>query len=310
MTEKTAPKRHQGRPGVHSLDHFSLTVPDLDEAGRFFTAFGLSVRPEDGGLGLYAAGAHRWALLVQGTRKALGHLCFGAFAEDLPAIAERVRKAGAEIGSGDEGLWCRDPDGNRILLRVGPKVSPDTKTGLEALSAASGQRGATGRSGAAQVRPRRLSHLLLFSADVSASIRFYTEVLGLRLSDHSGDIIAFLHGPHGSDHHMIAFAKSAGPGYHHSSWDVASVDQVGQGAAQMDAAGHTAGWGLGRHVLGSNYFHYVRDPWGSYAEYSADIDHIGADCDWPAGDHPPEDSLYNWGPPPPPDFVTNHELDR
>ena len=27
-------------------------------------------------------------------------------------------------------------------------------------------------------------------------------------------------------------------------------------------------------VLGSNYFHYVRDPWGSFAEYSCDIDYI------------------------------------
>lgn len=48
-------------------------------------------------------------------------------------------------------------------------------------------------------------------------------------------------------------------------------------------------------------------PWGSYAEYSFDIDHIPADLDWPAADHPPEDSFYVWGPAPPADFVTNFE---
>ena len=69
---------------------------------------------------------------------------------------------------------------------------------------------------------------------------------------------------------------------------------------QMADKGFTAGWGLGRHVLGSNYFHYVRDPWGSYAEYSSDIDYIPVDHDWKAGDHPPEDSFYVWGPAPPP----------
>ena len=53
--------------------------------------------------------------------------------------------------------------------------------------------------------------------------------------------------------------------------------------------GFVKGWGLGRHVLGSNFFHYVQDPWGSFSEYSADIDYIPATCDWPAGDHAPEE---------------------
>ena len=67
------------------------------------------------------------------------------------------------------------------------------------------------------------------------------------------------------------------------------------------------GWGLGRHVLGSNYFHYVRDPWGSYMEYSSDIDFVSADFDWEAGDHQAEDAHYIWGPDQPPDFVVNYE---
>jgi hypothetical protein len=73
--------------------------------------------------------------------------------------------------------------------------------------------------------------------------------------------------------------------------------------------GYTRGWGLGRHVLGSNYFHYVQDPWGSFAEYSCDIDYIPAIQDWQAGEHRPEDSFYLWGPQPPADFTTNREAE-
>ena len=102
--------------------------------------------------------------------------------------------------------------------------------------------------------------MLLFTPRHPATIKFYSEVLGLRLSDRSGDMIAFMHGIHGSDHHMIAFVKSDGPGLHHLSWDVASINEIGLGAMQMADKGFVAGWGLGRHVLGSNYFHYVRDP--------------------------------------------------
>jgi catechol 2,3-dioxygenase len=157
------------------------------------------------------------------------------------------------------------------------------------------------------VRPLYLSHVLLFSADVARARAFYEDVLGLRLSDHAGSVIAFLHTPHGSDHHLLALAQSDGGGLHHSSWCVDALDDVGLGMEQMVAAGYPDGWGVGRHVLGSNYFRYVRDPWGSFVEYSFDIDFIAPGQEWPAADHPAHDSLYVWGPALPADFVTNHE---
>ena len=64
---------------------------------------------------------------------------------------------------------------------------------------------------------------------------------------------------------------------------------------------------MGRHVLGSNYFYYAQDPWGSWAEYSYGIDFVPVDVEWPAADHPPEDSFYVWGPTVPDDFIVNHE---
>jgi hypothetical protein len=76
----------------------------------------------------------------------------------------------------------------------------------------------------------------------------------------------------------------------------------------MADCGYNRAWGVGRHVIGSNYFCYVQDPWGSFAEYSHGIDFVPADLDWHAADHPLQDSFYVWGPPPPEDFVVNHEL--
>jgi catechol 2,3-dioxygenase len=51
----------------------------------------------------------------------------------------------------------------------------------------------------------------------------------------------------------------------------------------------------------------VQDPWGSFCEYSSDIDYIPKTTQWEAGDHAPEDSFYLWGPNPPDDFVINYE---
>ena len=140
-----------------------------------------------------------------------------------------------------------------------------------------------------------------------AATDWYEKNLGLRLSDGSGPVVAFLHGPHGSDHHLLALVGSTHRGMHHSSWDVGSIQEVGLGSAQMMRAGYKEGWGVGRHVLGGNYFYYARDPWGSYAEFSADIDYIPADCEWPAAQHAPEDSFYLWGPDVPPELVSNLE---
>jgi catechol 2,3-dioxygenase-like lactoylglutathione lyase family enzyme len=315
MTERSATARREGVTAVHSLDHFVFSVPDLDEAARFYDDFGLDVRRRDDRLHLHTAGhPHRWGTVLRAAGdKRLQYLAFGAFAEDLDAVKDRLARLGikpadAHPQAETSGVWFRDPEGVLVHVLAAQKVSPATKS--VAATAAVVPRGAgaaPARSKAPKVRPRRLSHVLLFTSDVARSRKFYGDALGLRLSDHSGDGIAFLHGAHASDHHMLAFAKSDGPGLHHSSWDVASIDEVGLGMEQMTSKGHTYGWGVGRHVVGSNYFYYARDPWGSFAEYSHDIDFIPADVDWPAKDHPPEDAFYVWGPPPPDYFIQNHE---
>ena len=157
-----------------------------------------------------------------------------------------------------------------------------------------------------QAAPRKLGHVLLFTPDVDRQIDFYARVLGLKLSDRVKSLIAFMRCT--TDHHNLAFLTSKGPGFHHASFQVGSVDEIAIGAGRMRDSGWQMGWGLGRHVIGSNYFYYTRDPWGSFAEYYHDLDFIPEECAWVPRDFPEEDSLYVWGPPLPPEFVENTEL--
>ena len=311
-------RRRADTLAVHSVNRFVFTVPDLDEAQSFYASFGLDVRRSVDASGdhldLHTFGhPHCWGqVYAGGSTKALQYLSLGIDADDLPAWQAKVTALNAPCPphplSDGSGIWLRNPDGTPLQLVVAPKVSPSQKlAATSAAPVAPGQGAAPSRRIVKPVQPRQLSHLLFFTPDVNRMLAFCSDVLGLRLSDRNADLIAFIHTPHGSDHHLLAFAKSNAPGLHHSSWAVTSVDEVGAGAEQMRLAGHTLGWGLGRHVLGSNYFHYVRDPWGSYAEYSFDIDFVPADVDWSAADHPPEDSFYVWGPAVPSDFVTNFE---
>ena len=299
---------------VHSVDEFVFSVPDLEKARHFYTSFGLDVRDENGALALYTYGhPHRWARILPGATKRLLWLSLGIHAADEQRFKQSLAGQGidcmaAPLGADTGGIWIQGPDRLPLQLCVAEKSSPSQPAPREYPPQSSNFGRSPSRSKAQATRPLYLSHILLFSADVDLAVRFYEDILGLRLSDKSGSVIAFMHSPHGSDHHLIAFAKSTGVGLHHSSWCVPSLDAVGIGAQQMVQAGYEQGWGIGRHVLGSNYFRYVRDPWGSYAEYSYDIDFVEAGKVWPSADHPAEDSLYVWGPSLPQDFIVNHEL--
>ncbi len=293
--------RRPGELGVHSLDLFNFFVPDANDAKKFYSYFGLDVREEGNKLNIYTQGnPHRWGSLVEGPRKKLNFISFGCFEDDFARFRERLSTRRIDLLDPPAGFESNE-------IRVAEKSSPNEKSPVDNPPGTAGKANAPARSRVPFIRPRRLAHILVFTRDIAKTIDFYRNVLGLRLSDRSGDMIAFMHGVHGSDHHMIAFVRSDAPGLHHLSWDVGSIQEIGLGAMQMADQGFRAGWGLGRHVLGSNYFHYVRDPWGSYAEYSSDIDYIPVDQDWESGDHPPEDSFYVWGPNPPEDFAFNHE---
>jgi len=309
-----APTTETDALGVHSLDQFVLAVPDGSVAENFYGNFGLDIRRKGNTLELMTFGHdHRWGSVVEGAKaKALHHLSFGCYAEDLGRLKARIEGAGVKLidpppGFESNGFWFRNPEGVLMEVKVAPKVSPDTKAKSEWITVGPGVAAATVRAKVPPVRPRRLSHVLIFTSDVLGAIPFYERTLGLRLSDKASDLVAFMHGIHGSDHHLLALVKSSAPGFHHCSWDVASVNDIGLGAMTMADKGFTKGWGLGRHVLGSNYFHYVRDPWGSFSEYSCDIDYIPKDERWPSADHKPEDSFYLWGPEVPREFTLNCE---
>src|SRR5882762_4078505 len=120
--------------------------------------------------------------------------------------------------------------------------------------------------------------------------------------------IAFTCARRNSDHHVVAFAKSPGVGFHHASFEVCSPDEVGRGGGELLGNTGKGAWGFGRHTIGSNFFYYIQDPWGSWFEYYADMDYIEDYSAWTATNYGMEDSLANWGPAVPEDFVHNYEI--
>ena len=301
---------------IRSLQHIALTVPDAVVGKKFYGDFGLEGRDDGKRVVMRCHGRDQdQVILVEGKRKRMHHIGFGARADAITALKHRLERNGTPLldaprETPGDGLWFRDLDGLLVNVRAAEPApwlpAPEWRINNPGNLNRSGVAGHPSRD--APVRPRRLGHTLRFTPNLDKQVDFYTRVVGMRLSDRSQDIVAFLRsGEGGSDHHVLGFIKSDRPGYHHASFEVANIDELGLGACRLIAKGYRNGWGLGRHVIGSNFFHYIRDPWGSLVEYFCDIDFIPGDADWKPKDYPPEDSLYVWGPDVPDDFGMNFE---
>ncbi|WP_438486776.1 VOC family protein [Streptomyces sp. S186] len=275
---------------VSSLLHYGLQVPDVSRGGRFYEDFGLSVTERGKGLAVRCDGQDLdRTLLLEGPDKRLHHVAFGVAPGALPEMQRRLEGLGVRLedAPSDEvegGLWLRDPDGNRITIREESPSLPCPAAAPPMNVPGDYRRLGEARWLTADVpaRPRRLGHVLIFSSDVARSERFYGRVLGLGVSDRVPGVVTFMNcGP--GDHHVFGLVQSTHPGLHHSSWEVGSVDEMVLGARNLAERGSELSWGLGRHTFGSNLFHYIRDPWGSWAEYFLDMDQITADWaprDW------------------------------
>jgi catechol 2,3-dioxygenase-like lactoylglutathione lyase family enzyme len=158
-----------------------------------------------------------------------------------------------------------------------------------------------------RARPRRLGHVVLATPDLEASHAFFVRGLGFRESDAIGGLAWFLRCS--TDHHNLLIQRAPATFLHHTAWEVADADEIGRGARQVlevDPARHA--WGFGRHHVGSNFFWYLRDPAGHFAEYYSDLDVIPDDAPWTPQTWEGRTGLYAWGPPPPRSFLVPDDL--
>ena len=295
---------------LHRLRSITIGVPSRDAVCGFYRDFGLV----ETGPGRFETADGGEQLRIQSSpRRNLLALSVGVDdPDDLTRAEANLSRLGGAIERSERGLRTRDPvTGVRVELvvepRGGPKPSPQLATngpGREVRIDA--------RSPAvlAQERPRphKLSHVVVGSTDAAASRRFFVEGVGFRVSDEVPAIGAsFLRCS--TDHHNLLVQPAPVGFLHHTAWEMDDVDAVGQAAAAMvaaDAARHV--WGLGRHGIGSNYFWYLRDPAGNFAEYSSDLDVIADDEAWKVAASSSAHPLAAWGPPVPPAFLAPDDI--
>ena len=130
---------------------------------------------------------------------------------------------------------------------------------------------------------RKIGHAVIFVSDIERSKRFYTDVLGFRISDvYDGSMMpggmVFLRC--NGDHHCLALVGDKGDGdgksLHHLAFELATLDEV------FRARDHLKKYGAnivfeGRRRAGCQVSVEFLDPDGHHLELFWGVDQIGTD---------------------------------
>lgn len=288
---------------LHRLTKIVMGVPDVASAAEFYVDFGLE--PTDNGGFATSDGGEQLAL-VQRNRRGLVELGIGCDdTDDIESVASRLDGSGFPWTREETDLLCTDP-GTGVVVRLQTAAryeqSPTDAAPLNGPGRVDRQNErAPGAERQGAVHPCKLGHVVIGSTDVEGSERLFLGIFGFEVSDTIRNVGKFMRCS--DDHHNVMVSQAPGPYLHHTSWEVNDVDEVGRGAAQVVAKDPTRhAWGLGRHNVGSNFFWYLRDPAGNYAEYYSDLDIITEALRWEERTWGARESIAAWGPKHPRDF--------
>lgn len=294
---------------LHRLNSVTIGVPEVSAARDYYRDFGLTAEAD----GWFATrdGGRQLRITHAPTRR-LTALSIGADdPDDLHRIAARLSRLGFRAHGDEDRLVSAEPvTGVTVEIAVTPRAVQRPVPPTPYNGPGRNDRGAGRAPGVLRedpVRPRKLGHVVIGSVDQAASQRFFTDGIGLAISDDIAGLAVFMRCS--TDHHNVLVQRAPVNFLHHTSWEVDDMDEVGRGAMRMiedNPERHV--WGLGRHLVGSNFFWYLKDPAGNFTEYYSDLDCIVDDAVWQPRVWEAASSLFTWGPPLPPSFIEPEDL--
>jgi len=231
---------------LRRIDHVALATADVGAAAeRWSTQFGLLVRHVDGERALLSCEAEPYALeLVRSDSEGHLHSAFELARDCTPEAARaHLDLLGVPYDDQDGSLFITDPDGRGVELLPYRPANP---------LVAHAQPSRIVRPGA----PRRLGHVNCLTAHLDESTDFYTDVLGMRLTDRLGEQGRWFH--INSDHHVMALIDVGASHFHHLAFDVVDIGQMRDMLDRLARHGRWLAWGPTRHGVGGNIASYVR----------------------------------------------------
>ncbi|HEY7561843.1 MAG TPA: VOC family protein [Gaiellaceae bacterium] len=250
---------------------------------RWCVQFGFTESLREDGRAFLRCGYEPYSLeLIEGREPGFDHQAF-ELARDLPLdeAAAHLERSGVAHERRDDGLHLADPDGNGVQLvpyRAPDDPRPDVGRSTDELPG---------------FRPRKLGHTNFLTGDLAGQTAFYTDVLGMRITDRLGDAGVWFHV--NADHHALAFVDKGHAHLHHVALEMVDWGELRVAFDHLAQHGRWLAWGPLRHGLGRNLSGYVRVPEEDcFVEIFCDVEQLEPDHeprDWPDDAH----SSNVWG---------------
>jgi len=248
---------------VRRLAHATLTTPDLDRQVAYYTeVIGLALLDRGARHALLASKQGLEAIaLAPGPPNALAQLAFQvAPGRDLADVAGALSEQGiksewrSDISPGiADSIVFRDPNDTQIQIFSEYRFPAEDPT-------------------QAGIMPIKLGHVAYRVRDVQAVVKFYTDVLGFRVSDWRDDSFAFLRC--GPDHHSVNFVHDEVPQLHHIAFEVKDWAEIQRACEWLAKNGILLVWGPGRHIIGHNIAIYHRNADKVRVEFFCEMDQM------------------------------------
>jgi catechol 2,3-dioxygenase-like lactoylglutathione lyase family enzyme len=233
---------------VRRVGHATFTTPDLDrEVAYYSDVMGLIVTERDKNRAFLATRTGYEAIaLERGDAPALTRLSFqvapdadfAAYARELSEHGIRSEQRNGISPGAARALTFTDLKGTVIELYSDYVFAKDD-----------------GKQ--ATITPLKLGHVAHRVDDVHKTVKFYTEVMGFRVSDWHADHFAFLRC--NADHHSVNFVYDAKPQLHHIAFEVKDWPEIHRACDFLARNNIQLVWGPGRHIIGHNVAAYHRN---------------------------------------------------
>lgn len=247
--------------GVTQMGYATFETPDLERAVAYYTGFlGLTEVARDGKAAYLACPSDFYSVVLkEGSAASVTRLALQLAPDaDLDAVAAAAQAKGVAVRrQTDAGpgtplmLTVTDPSGMEVDLLA-------TRVVIENRPRNDG------------VMPRKLGHTAFFTPDIQKTVKFYTEVLGFRVSDWIGDFFVFMRC--NPDHHTVNFLSGPQRGLHHIAFELNDWNHVKQACDLLPDHNLDLIWGPGRHGPGHNIYTYHLNPDGFTIEMFTELD--------------------------------------
>ncbi|MFT4056701.1 MAG: VOC family protein [Novosphingobium sp.] len=252
---------------VTEIRYVGYGVEDFDAERAFYTNdWGLLEVAADDGIAWFKTHGHDEHHVVRLHKSETNYVEVMAFAADtradVDALHAKVVAAGCKMvhaprdidaPGGGYGFRFFSPDG--LPFEISADVARSTKRSMERWEG----------------MPVKISHIVMHSPDHQTLVKFFTEVLGFKVSDWLGDFMCFLRC--NEAHHRVAILPGP-PCLNHVAYDMLTVDDMFRGAHRLKQHGTEIRWGPGRHTAGNNTFSYFVTPGGFAVEYSSELEDV------------------------------------